>query len=584
LGDKIIIKGNLIKEEGDYKRYLENKNIYYILNCYNSELIKKNSNIFYKIKNNIYKRLNNNCYLYTFLLGDKSLMDNEVKISYQNNGISHLFAISGMHIALLSSILEKLLRKVFKEEKSFKITCCFLIFYLLLVGFYPSILRGVLFYMLFKINNIYYFYIKKENIFLFILSVSLIINPKYVYDIGFLYSYLISFSLIRSSDYLKGNYIISLFKVSVLAFIVSLPISIYNNYEVNLLSIIYNMFFVPLVSLVIFPFTLIVFILPFLEPIYNILIIILENSSLLLSRIILLKLVFRKLFICIYIIYVILVLLYLIFRKRIFIIIYFIILFIHLLIPYFDHNKYIYYFDVGQGDSILISIQNKNILIDTGGEREYFYNNLYKDIKSRGINKIDYLILSHGDFDHMGDSIKLVNSFKIDKVIFNNGDYNNLEKELINELKKKHINYYRNIDSIKIDNYYLYFLNSGLYDNENDNSNVIYLEIDNYKFLFMGDAGKEREKDILNEYDISDIDVLKVGHHGSNTSSSLYFINNIKPIYSIISVGKNNRYGHPNKEVLNILEDSKIYRTDKLGSIVFTIKDNKLNNKCDTIK
>ena len=92
----------------------------------------------------------------------------------------------------------------------------------------------------------------------------------------------------------------------------------------------------------------------------------------------------------------------------------------------------------------------------------------------------------------------------------------------------------------------------------------------------MGDAGIEKEKDILDKYSISNIDVLKVGHHGSKTSSSKEFINEINPKYSIISVGKNNRYGHPNKEVLENLENSKIYRTDLDGSIMFKIKNNEL--------
>ena len=94
--------------------------------------------------------------------------------------------------------------------------------------------------------------------------------------------------------------------------------------------------------------------------------------------------------------------------------------------------------------------------------------------------------------------------------------------------------------------------------------------------MFMGDSGIEKEKDILDKYNISDIDVLKVGHYGSKTSSSKSFINEANPKYSIISVGKNNRYGHPNKEVLNTLKYSKIYRTDQVGSIMFKIKNNKL--------
>ena len=97
----------------------------------------------------------------------------------------------------------------------------------------------------------------------------------------------------------------------------------------------------------------------------------------------------------------------------------------------------------------------------------------------------------------------------------------------------------------------------------------------------MGDAGINREKDILENYNIKDIDVLKVGHHGSKTSSSMDFINRINPKYSIISVDKNNRYGHPNDSVLETLKDSKIYRTDQDGSIIFKIKNNILKiEKC----
>ena len=94
--------------------------------------------------------------------------------------------------------------------------------------------------------------------------------------------------------------------------------------------------------------------------------------------------------------------------------------------------------------------------------------------------------------------------------------------------------------------------------------------------MFMGDASTTTEEEILNKYNLSDIDVLKVGHHGSKTSSGKEFIDEINPKYSIISVGKNNRYGHPNKEVLDNLKDSKIYRTDKDGSIMFKFINNKL--------
>lgn len=182
----------------------------------------------------------------------------------------------------------------------------------------------------------------------------------------------------------------------------------------------------------------------------------------------------------------------------------------------------------------------------------------------------------------MGEVINLVNDYKVDNVIFNCGEYNDLEKELIKVLEKKKIPYYSCIKELNIDNNKLYFLNNKDYGNENDNSSVIYTELNNYKFLFMGDAGVEVEEDLIEKYNLKDIDVLKVGHHGSKTSSSKIFIDEINPKYSIISVGKNNRYGHPNDSVLDNLNGSKIYRTDKDGSIMFKIQNNKLNIKLCT--
>ena len=176
----------------------------------------------------------------------------------------------------------------------------------------------------------------------------------------------------------------------------------------------------------------------------------------------------------------------------------------------------------------------------------------------------------------MGEAIDLVENFKVEKVIFNCGEFNELEQELIKVLDEKKIPYYSCIKELNLDDNKLYFLNNKDYGNENDNSSVIYTELNNHKFLFMGDASVEAEEDLIEKYNLQDIDVLKVGHHGSKTSSSKNFINEVNPKYSIISVGKNNRYGHPNKEVLNNLDGSKIYRTDQDGSIMFKIKNGKL--------
>ncbi len=574
LGDKIKVIGeftypnkNTSKYLFNYQKYLQRKNIHFIIKSESIEVLSKNKLLI--IKEKIIKNISSNKYLNTFILGDKSKIDDEVIKSFRKNGISHLFAISGMHITLLSSIIERILKRIFNEEKIFKITTIILLIYLLLTGLSPSILRGVLFYIIFRINSIYYFNVEKNNLFILILSISLLINPNYIFDIGFLYSYQISYTLLNLSNELKGNYLLSLLKVSIISLISSIPITLYNFYEINLLSIFYNIIFVPYISLIIFPLTLIILLIRPLEPIYVLLTNILEKVSIHLSKIGL-TFVFKRLNITVYLLYFFIFFIYLKTKKKTVLLIYFIILIIHFLLPIVDTNNYVKILDVGQGDSILIKLNKKIILIDTGtsyNEGDLFNNTINNVLKSHGINKIDTLIITHGDKDHAGEASYLLDNIKVKRVIFNTGKYNYLEKKIIKKLEKHNIKYYKDIDELKVDNNIIYFLNTKDYHNENDNSIVLYLELNNYKFLFMGDASKEREKDIIENYDLGNIDFLKVGHHGSDTSSSKEFIENIKPKYCLISVGKNNRFNHPKESVLKILEDCKTYRTDIDGTI-----------------
>ena len=590
LGDKVTVTGtfkipstNTTEYLFNYKKYLKRKNIFYTVEIDSLKRVKINRNIYYYLKQKLINRLNNNSYLYTFILGDKSYLESDVKRAYQNLGISHLFAISGMHITLLITIIHKLLNRIKLDEKNlFLITTNILLIYLFLVGLSSSIVRAILFYIIFSLNNIYYFYIKPTNLFLIVVSISLLINPNYIFDIGYLYSYSISFVLIKISKQLSSNnYFKTIFKTSIVSLLVSLPITLYNFYEINIFSIFYNLILIPFVSIIVFPLSLIVVIIKPILPVYVFLTNILEKLALLLNNIKFGKLIFPRIPIIFYFIYFLLVIIYIYKPKKVFMCLFGLLLSIHYLIPYFNYSNYVEMLEVGQGDSLLIHTSHKNVLLDTGGIESnkgmVFYNTINPVLKSKGIRKVDYLILSHGDFDHMGEAINIVNSFKVDKVIFNCGKHNYLEKELIKVLDKKRIKYYSCITELNIDNNKLYFLQTKDFNDENDNSNVIYTELGGYKFIFTGDASSKTEKEILNTYGLKEIDVLKVGHHGSKTSSSEEFINEINPKYSIISVGKNNRYGHPNKEVLENLKDSKIYRTDEDGSIMFKIKNNKLN-------
>ena len=561
LNDYVLVKGDLYYPKNNtifnlfnYKEYLNNKKIYILMNSKSVKVIKKNNNIFYKIKNNLYKRINSyksSKYIKIYVLGDKSSLDN--KEVFKNLGIIHLFSLSGLHISLLCFILKKLKTKNI-------IIYILLLFFLFLTGFHISTIRAVLSFIFLNINNKYKLNISSEDRLIILAYLLLIINPYYIYDLGYIFSFLITYSIIC---FKYNNYI----KISFISFVTSIPLLINSNFSINFLSIIYNIILIPIVSFIIFPLSILSLIIPVDNILYSIANIF-EKICIFLDSIKILTFSFSKLPLILIIIYYLV--LFSKIRYKFFINIILTIMFYFIGIYIFIPR--VYFIDVGQGDSSLIRYKNKNILIDTGGS---YNKELYKDsisfFKSIGVKKIDYLILTHGDFDHMGEAINLVNNFKVEKVIFNCGPYNDLEKDLI----KEKISYGTCINELEE----FYFLQTKIYDNENDNSNVIYLELNNYKILFMGDASYKKELDILNEYNISDIDILKVGHHGSKTSSSKEFINEVNPKYSVISVGKNNRYGHPNKEVLENLKYSKIYRTDQDGSIMF-----KLNNKLDIKK
>ncbi len=588
-GDYIYVYGVFKKPKENvnfnlfnYKRYLLSNKINYVVTASKITVIKKNDNVFYTLKNNLLRKIENanksKGYILAFLYADKSLIEKDVYTKYQKIGVSHLFAVSGMHVSLISIVLLKLLNKI-KERKRYIIVSIFLSIYLFLTNFTISMVRATFQFILFFINKSFKLNIDNSNLVLLLFSILVIINPYNIYNIGFLFSFIISFTLIRCSKLIKGKFIIKSLKTSLISFFSSMPVLINNFFEVNFLGIILNIIYIPFVSYILFPLSLVTVLFPSLDNILYMFISYFEKITDFFSNIKFLSFSICKMNIFLIIMYYI-IFIYILKRKKS--LVYKIIIAIISLIFLINNgrivNSEVSILDVGQGDSSLIRLKNKNILIDTGGNINYDIskNILIPYFKSVGIKKIDYLVLTHGDYDHMGEAINLVENFKVEKVIFNCGSYNDLENELIEVLDKKKIKYYSCIKELNIDNNKLHFLQTKEYDNENENSNVIYTELNGYKFMFMGDAGIEKEKDILEKYNVSKIDVLKIGHHGSKTSSDKNFIDEMNPKYSVISVGKNNRYGHPNKEVLNNLDNSKIYRTDQDGSIMFKIKNNKL--------
>ncbi|MDO5568655.1 MAG: DNA internalization-related competence protein ComEC/Rec2 [bacterium] len=601
LGDKYEVNGNIkevnsstIPNTFDYKKYLYYKKIFYLFDASKLVLIKENSNILYSIKDFVRSRISNidnSNYLFTFILGDKRSMDKEIYQSYQTLGLSHLFSISGMHITLFTTTILYILKKVsYKRVLNYSILIFIVLFYMFLTSFTASVVRSGLFFILLALNKIFKLQVKTVNIMFILLIILLLYNPFYIYDLGFQFSYLISLVLIILSKKLSEykNYFLKLLAVSSISFLVSFPIVIYNFYQINILSVIYNLLYVPFVSFIIFPLTILTFIFPFCSGLLSFFIIILENLTLFLSNINYFNIIISKPDVLLIIVYYIFIIFTLYNYKNV--ILFVVVVFFHKLSVYYEENMNIIFLDVGQGDSILIRYPHNemNILIDTGGIFNYskedwqLRSGIYSIVKSKtivylkslGIEKLDYLILTHGDNDHMGESIFLVNNFNVKTVVLNDGNVNELENNLINVLKEKNINYIFSLKSI--DNK-IYSLNNNCTSmDENTCSIVLYLEYFNKKILLMGDAPKEKELEIINNYSLKNIDILKVGHHGSKTSSDLSFIKQINPINSIISVGLNNRYNHPSREVLDNLALSNIYQTSLDGSIIVTINEKKL--------
>lgn len=239
--------------------------------------------------------------------------------------------------------------------------------------------------------------------------------------------------------------------------------------------------------------------------------------------------------------------------------------------------------DVGQGDAILIKTpNNKNILIDTGSKKEK--DKLYTFLEANSIKNIDILVGTHPHEDHIGNMASVINDFNIGQVYMPKVTHTTKTfKDVMTAIKEKglkvkapEIGKKFDIDGIGVE-----FLapNSQKYNDLNNYSIVTKLSYGENSFLFTGDAEKESEKEMISKgYDLN-ADVLKLGHHGSSTSSSKEFVTKVNPKYAVVSCAKNNDYGHPHKETINLLTkmDIKILKTYDSGTVKFTSDGKNIN-------
>ncbi len=488
-GKEREVLGQTIPHTFDYKKYLYSQRIYFAFSVETIDFLDKPISVIYQFKaifDARMKKLGDNAYLNAFVLGDKTNLDTNVYDGIVNNGVSHLFALSGMHLSLVYVLLSK----VFGKLKWKKICIYIVLFgYLILTGFSVSFTRAILFFFLLDINKKFSFSLSNLQVLFFTAFFLLLFEPFYIYNVGFWYTFVVTFSLLFCHKFLqKKNKIKQTIFVSIITFLFSLPITIFINYEVNLFSIFNNIIFVPFISSVVFPLALLTFLFPVFLPIFSFFTNLLESINQFLMSFSCF-LIFGKISLLEVVLYYVFLLLVIQSRKKKFIFLFLIFLFFLYNKNWFDSNYYVYFIDVGQGDATLfVAPQMKEIiLVDTGGKISYeksdyqvrkrefsLSDSLISFFKSLRIRKIDFLLVTHGDLDHIGYASEIGKAIPFKKVMINQGDINLYENHLIS-------NYLQVEDYVS--RYFSFFtFAKDVAKNENDNSIICLFKI--YDIIF----------------------------------------------------------------------------------------------------
>lgn len=565
------------------------------------------------------------------LIGEMEDIPPELTEEYRELGLIHVLAISGFHVMVVIGGIFSLLHLFrFTRERTIDFLFLFIPLYVLITGASPSILRAGMMgflYLLAKRLHQHYSGVKAISITFLVMT---LIDPRQVLGLGFQLSFLVSLFLLLFTQPLSyklksffpklPDWLSLSIAVLLLAQISSFPFLLQTSYEVSILPLFANFFVVPLFSILI-PWGYLTLLLSLFFPTLALYTAIpLEGVFHFLHQIFRLLSGHSSLFFSFpmpplwgWICYLFFLFLFLssltkgkepMEEKSIIVrewplFLSFFLLLLFFLLPVIERSLNqevrITFIDVGQGDAILIQGGGENLLIDGGGAPfepaeewrqrvkpfEVGRDLLVPTLRALGVTKLDWVVVTHGDLDHIGGLDEVLSSIPVKRLLGNGlKPTTAMERSLWQKAEEERIPAYRAVSGkqFSLGNKGMITIlgpnpKTGLSSGDNNGSVLLLLHAYGKKVLFTGDLEAEGERELISRYSLLKVDLLKVGHHGSKNATSAPFLEVTDPKVAVISVGKKNRYGHPAQEVLDRLKDRgiKVFRTDQSGAVTVTI-------------
>ncbi len=553
----------------------------------------------------------------SLIFGDRGELDADVQQSYQSLGIIHLLAVSGLHIGLVNTSLYFILIRIgMTKERTTELLIVLVPMYSIISGAEPSVIRASSMVIIVLISIRTRLKVSLlDNISVVCLGL-LLVNPAYLFQIGFQLSFLVTYALLISGSTIFQRYssrFWQLVSVTVVAQLISFPLVIYHFYEISLWSLPLNFVYIPFFTFFVMPLAFIIFFSHLFIPQISELLLVLYEFVLIYSHKgleFINNLPFSSIVLgkpppyLLVLYYVAIGFLFYLWEssttKLAFIkggMAFLTIVTWHWFLPYLKDTGEVTMIDVGQGDSIYLELPHRKAVyvIDTGGhvtfaqeadwqrkEKEFAVGEeiLVPYLKAKGVRKIDKLILTHGHYDHIGGAEALLGNINVETLLYGAGPVEGeLEQSLLQNFTENgtKIQFVKRGDKWKKNNIEFHVVAPvGGEMNLNDRSIVIYTKIGGLNWLFTGDLEANGESSLVNYYHSLNVDVLKVGHHGSNTSTTEQLLAATNPKIALISVGKGNRFGHPHPDTNSRLKDHnlKVFRTDQHGAIRYVFNGN----------